>query len=257
MPYLAVDGVALYHGDCRQILPYLAEAHMYEASIDLVLTDPPYGQTSLKWDVPVGDWLAPVWKLLNPAGSVWCFGTLRSFMAGADAFREAGFRLAQDIVWEKHNGATFHVDRFRRVHEQAAHFYPDDRPWAEIYKQPVTTPDATARSVRRKARPPHTGAIGASVYTSEDGGPRLQRSVIKVRSEHGHAEHPTQKPLGILTPLIEYSCPPGGFVLDPFMGSGSTLVAARLLGRRAIGIEEVERYCEVAAKRLAQGVLTT
>jgi site-specific DNA-methyltransferase (adenine-specific) len=252
---LVIDGIALYQGDCREVLLQLNEPHLYEAGIDLVLTDPPYGQTSLAWDVPVTDWLQGVWPLLKPSGSVWCFGTLRSFMAGADAIREAGFRLAQDVVWEKHNGATFHADRFRRVHEQAAHLYPDDRPWSEIYKAPVTTPDATARAVRRKARPAHTGAVGIGVYVSEDGGPRLQRSVIRVRSEHGHAVVETQKPLGVLTPLIEYSCPPDGIVLDPFAGSGSTLIAARMLGRRAIGIEKDENTCDKAIKRLAQGVL--
>ncbi|WP_119731794.1 site-specific DNA-methyltransferase [Thermomonospora amylolytica] len=69
------------------------------------------------------------------------------------------------------------------------------------------------------------------------------------------AIHPTQKPLGILTPLIEYACPPGGTVLDPFVGSGSTLEAARLTGRRAIGIELHEPYAEAAARRLAQAPL--
>jgi site-specific DNA-methyltransferase (adenine-specific) len=69
------------------------------------------------------------------------------------------------------------------------------------------------------------------------------------------ALHPTEKPLGILAPLIAYSCPPGGAVLDPFAGSGSTLEAARASGRHAIGIEADERYCEVAARRLSQGDL--
>ena len=99
------------------------------------------------------------------------------------------------------------------------------------------------------------GDVGASSYASEDGGPRLMRSVQFVRSMHGSAIHPTEKPIGILDPLIRYSCPPGGLVLDPFAGSGSTLDAARRSGRRAIGIEAREDYCEAIANRLAQGVL--
>ena len=63
------------------------------------------------------------------------------------------------------------------------------------------------------------------------------RSVIPVRSMHGRAIHPTEKPVGILDPLIAYACPPGGLVVDPFAGSGTTLEAPRCPGRQAIGVE--------------------
>jgi site-specific DNA-methyltransferase (adenine-specific) len=165
----------------------------------------------------------------------------------------AGWTRAQEIVWEKHNGSSFHADRFKRVHEFAVHWYLG--PWANVYKDPPVTLDATPRTVRRKQRPPHTGHIEAGSYTSEDGGPRLMRSVLYCRSEHGSAVNETQKPLGVLRPLISFSCPPGGVVLDPFSGAGSTLLAARDLGRRAIGIELREQQCEAAVARLAQGVL--
>jgi site-specific DNA-methyltransferase (adenine-specific) len=136
------------------------------------------------------------------------------------------------------------------VHEVAAHFYRGD--WAEVYKSPQFTNDATARTVRRKARPPQWGDIGAASYASDDGGPRLAGSVIYARSCHGTAIHPTQKPEAIIAPLMEYSVPAGGLVLDCFAGSGVVLLAARKTGRRAIGIEKGEERCAAIVERLSQ-----
>jgi site-specific DNA-methyltransferase (adenine-specific) len=247
-PYFSGDGVTLYHGDCREVFPTLGDGWA-----DMVLADPPYGETSLGWDRRVVGWVSVARVTLSRRGSLWCFGSLRHFLAERDAF--AGWKLAQEIVWEKHNGSAFHADRFKRVHELVAHFYPADVPWGEIYQSPVFTQDATKRAVRHKERPPHTGEIENSTYVSTDGGPRMMRSVIYVRSCHGRAQHPTEKPMGILSPLVEFSCPPGGTVAVPFAGVGSELDAARMAGRKAIGVELSERYCERAAKRLSQGVL--
>jgi len=160
----------------------------------------------------------------------------------------AGWSIAQDIVWEKHNGSSFHTDRFRRVHEQAVQFYRG--PWAEIYKGKVVTMDAVKKVVRKKSRPPHWhGKTGATDYVSEDGGPRLQRSVIFARSQHGQALHPTQKPEAILEPLIINSCPVDEVILDPFAGSGSTGFVAQRLGRRAILIEADDDHFKAMSDR--------
>lgn len=240
-PYYSEGGIEIWHGDCRDVLPTLGP-------VDAVLTDPPYGDTSLPWDVPVTDWTS----LLDTA-NLWCFGSLRMFMEAARLGWFTGWRYGQEVVWEKHNGSSFHADRFKRVHELVVQHYRG--PWADLYHEPPLTMDATARTMRRKRRPPHTGHIEASAYRSEDGGPRLMRSVLQVRSEHGRAVHPTQKPVALLRPIVTYSVPVGGLVLDPFAGAGSTLLAARQEGRRAIGIEADERYCEAAAERFAQRTL--
>lgn len=240
-PYYEADGITIYHGDCREVLPTVPAG-------DVVVTDPPYGDTSLEWDRRVAGWCD-----LVRAPQLWCFGSLRYLFAVHPALLALGWSYAQEVVWEKHNGSGFANDRFKRVHEFAAHWYRGA--WAELYRDTPTTPDATKRTVRRKASPAHTGGIAESRFESHDGGPRLMRSVIYCRSEHGRAHHPTQKPVGIVAPLVTYSCPVGGLVVDPFMGSGSTLVAARDSGRRAVGIEIEERYCEIAAQRLSQQAL--
>ncbi len=239
-PYYEQDGITIYHGDflelADQVGPY-----------DAVSADPPYGQTSCDWDKwPDG------WTKLGGT-SMWCFGTLRMFMERAACFAASGWKMSQDIVWEKHNGSSFHADRFRRVHEQAVHFYRGE--WSNIYRSVPKVPDARRRTVRRKQRPPHMGEIGEGVYRSVDGGPLLMRSVIYARSEHGRAVNETQKPIAIVEPLIEYACPPGGTILVPFVGSGTDLVAARRMGRKAIGIELREQQCEEAVKRLSQALL--
>ena len=88
------------------------------------------------------------------------------------------------------------------------------------------------------------------------GGKRIPNDVVTLANlqEPQAANHPTSKPTALMVALIR-RLSESGSVLDPFMGSGTTLVAARDMGRKAIGIEIEERYCEIAAKRLAQGVL--
>ena len=241
-PYYDDGQCVIYHGDCREVLPAL------DLSAVTVVTDPPYGDTSLAWDRWPDGWLA---TLPATARQLWCFGSMRMLLERVGDF--IGWRYAQEIVWEKHNGSGFHADRFKRVHEFATHWYRGE--WGSLTVNPQMVNEATARTVRRKTRPTHTGHIDQSAYRSEDGGPKLQRSVLYVRSAHGSAIHPTEKPLGILEPLVRYSTDRGDVVLDPFMGSAAVLDAARQNGRRAIGIEIDEAYCEKAAKRLAQGVL--
>jgi site-specific DNA-methyltransferase (adenine-specific) len=221
------------------------------APFDMIVSDPPYGDTSLAWDKHVEGWEAIARECLKPTGSMWVFGSLRFFMQVASEFESSGWRYAQEIVWEKHNGSSFHADRFKRVHELAVQFYRADAAWSSIYNDVQVTPDATARTVRRKKRPPHTGHIEAGHYTSEDGGPRIMRSVIFMRSVHGRAIHPTEKPSSLLEVLIRTSCPHGGIVGDFFAGSGSAGEACLMSGREYIGCEIDTEMAEKASARLA------
>lgn len=231
-------------GDCRVLMPAYGP-------FDLIVADPPYGDTSLAWDRRVDGWLPMARAALGQSGSMWVFGSLRCFMATATAFRDAGWKYAQEIVWEKQNGSSFHADRFKRVHELITQFYPADAAWRGVYNEVQTTPDATARTVRRKQRPPHTGHIQAGRYVSEDGGPRLMRSVIYARNAHGRAIHPTEKPAALIEILVRTSCPAGGLVGDWFAGSGAVGEACRLTGRRYLGCEIDPEMAERARARIA------
>lgn len=234
-------------GDCRADLAPLGP-------FDMLMADPPYGDTSLEWDKRCAGWIEAAAGMLQPTGSLWVFGSMRFFQDMGSAFKVAGFRFAQDIVWEKHNGSSFHADRFKRVHEHACQYYLAGAPWAAVYNEVQTTPDATARTLRRKGRPAHTGHIGAAHYASEDGGPRVMRSVVYMMSMHGRAIHPTEKPTELLEILIRTSCPVGGIVGDMFAGSGAAGEAAARAGRRYAGTEIDAAMVEKANARLA-GVL--
>ena len=230
-------------GDCRDLMA----GH---GPFDMIIADPPYGDTSLEWDDRVENWHDLATQCLKPTGSLWVFGSLRYFMAEGRHFEDAGLRYAQEVVWEKHNGSGFHADRFKRVHELAVQWYRKDARWGDVYNDVQKTNDATATTVRRKKRPAHTGNIDAGHYVSEDGGPRIMRSVIFARSCHGRAIHPTEKPVDLLEVLIRTSCPLGGVVGDFFAGSGAAGDAAQIAGRNYIGCEIDPGYASAAQSRL-------
>lgn len=238
--YYQDEYVTLHLGDWRELIDSNFMA-------DLIVTDPPYGETSLTWDRWPDGWPT---LAARHARSMWCFGSMRMFLNRRDEFVD--WKLSQDVVWEKHNGSGFATDRFKRVHEFATHWYQGD--WAAIHHETPRVPGGGGtKTVRKRGLTPHTGAIGNVGY--QDDGLRLTRSVIKARSMQQKAINETEKPVGILGPLISYGCPPSGTVLDLFAGSGSTLVAARNIGRKTIGYELREEQAELTAQRLSQGVL--
>jgi site-specific DNA-methyltransferase (adenine-specific) len=258
-PYWSDGTVSLYLGDCREILPEL------DLKADLIVADPPYEETSHTWDTWPAGWLNTA---ATVGSSMWCFGGLRMFMRYAPEFEAAGWHLSHDttgkddpdaeafdeeVIWQKHNPSGPNSDRFRRIHEQAGLFYRGR--WRDVHHeaQRITT------GVVERGRVVGLGAkaIGQrGTYRDSDwtdDGTRLMTSVIPVRSMHRNGGiHPTQKPLGLLQPLIRYGCPEGGLVVDPFGGSCSTLMAARMTGRRGVAVEGREDHCEAAVKWLGQ-----
>lgn len=238
--------MTILKGDCLQALNDVPNG-----TFDCAIVDPPYGETSIPWDKPVRGWTDVLARVIKPTGSMWVFGSMRHF---CEAYRIGEFsqwKFSHDVIWEKHNGTGLFDDRFRRVHEIAAHFYQCGSKWSDVFKAPQFTNDARARVVRKKGRPAQwIGATGETVYRSEDGGPRLMRSVMYVRSEHGRAEHPTQKPLALVEPLLLYACPKGGKVLDPFAGSGTVGMLAARHGMDCTLVEANPDFWDLIDRRL-------
>lgn len=245
VPYYSDPFVTIYHADFR----------VYRETLDVacVVTDPPYEETGFAWDQWPAGW--PTWLAAHVPenASLWCWGTLGMFLDHVLEFRD--WRLAQDIVWEKANGSSLHADRFRRVHEQAVQFIRRRTKWGDVYKCPVIRSVEETRKrgpIARQGKPAHWADITREGVTYEYDGTRLARSVMQAGAVREGVDHGTPKPLCILRDLISYSCPPGGTVADIFCGSGSTLVAAKELGRHAIGFDADESSCAEAARRCAQ-----
>jgi site-specific DNA-methyltransferase (adenine-specific) len=242
-------GLTLYLGDMREVLPALG------LQADLVVADPPFEETSHDWDHWPEGWL----KITAAhARSLWCFGSQRMFFTRLNEFTAAGWKLSQDVVgndmhvvWSKPVATSMATDRFRRCHEHALHWYRG--PWADAHHDTPRVPHHGPNNGRRSKggrQAGHNGAAGNRGYT--DDGTRLMLSVIPSPSvPRSQRIHKSEKPVELLDPLIRYACPPGGLVVDPFAGSGSTLDAARQSGRRAVGIEAREDYCEAIARRLS------
>jgi len=242
-PYYADDFATIYHGDCFDLLHELREA-----SVDAVVTDPPYSsggafrgdraqQTTTKYvnsDTQqyrpefAGDnrdqraflawstmWLNAARRASTP-GSVLCsFIDWRQLPILSDAVQAGGWTWRNLATWWK-PGVRMVRGSFSMSAEYVIH---------------ATNGPTDAD---------HDGAV---------------QNVFRCAPVGGDAkQHIAQKPDDVLRWVLSVTRP-GGTVLDPFMGSGSTLRAAKDTGRRAIGIEVDERYCEVAAKRLAQEVL--
>ena len=245
-PYYERDGITLYLGDCREVLPALT------VDPDACVTDPPYGETSAAWDRWPDGWVAAVGAVLPPDASLWCFGSARMFLEHVGEF--GGWRYAQEQLWVKRNGSGPGIQgRLARIHEWAYHWYRGR--WSALHhdweRERVFTSDTSARRVASAVK--HRREHAMSSYV--DDGSRLRRSVVEAPSVRYQRRHQDEKPVAVVAPLVQECTPPGGVVLDPFAGAGTTDVAAAMLGRRAVLIEADEAMCEAAVRRLEQTVL--
>lgn len=245
-PFYRDEAVTLYHGDCRQLLPELGSL-----PVESCVTDPPYGETSAAWDRWPAGWIQAVSDVLPASASLWSFGSARMFLDKNADF--AGWRFAQEALWLKRNGSgPTSRDRLVRVHEWAYHWYRGR--WSDLHHEWQRDPYyGPKKNTRRTESADHRGEYGHSGYS--DDGTRQPRSVtyiVESPSVRGRRRHQDEKPLAVVMPLVRECTPAGGVVLDPFAGSGTTGVAAGLVGRRAVLVEADERLCEIAATRLSE-----
>ncbi len=217
-------------------------------SVDAIITDPPYGLTAASWDA-TPDWpefFAACWRVLKPDGALIVFSALPT-AAELICLEKARYRY--EWIWEKANAVgILNANRMPlRAHEHILVFYRKPPTWNKV---PI--PNQGGRPYKRRLHKSNTATyktplIGGGCREDTN---RLPRSVVYYAREYRTC-HPTQKPTELVRMLIEQYTHPGELVLDPYMGSGTTLVAAAEVGRRGYGIELQADYVAIAQQRVA------
>lgn len=227
-PYYQDDFVTIYHGDALELLPTFKRA-----SFNAVLTDPPYIIGSLSagsmasksggWADMMNSalWFTSWYKmtkhLLRSDGVFWSFLNWRSLPVVMRAALDAELSITSMAVWDKQWIGPGGTQGLRPSYEMVALFCQPD------------------------------------FSISNRGVPDIIKSQVGSYKPHGH---PAEKPLNLMNQILAISdLKPGALVLDPFMGSGTTLEAAKSIGLQVVGIEAEEKYCEIAAKRCGQDYL--
>lgn len=220
-PYYQDDAVTIYHGDCREVLPELDP-------VDLVLTDPPWGTAtncdSSRFSPPATGW----WR--NADRSLQRHNYCSRMKGDSEPFDPVHLLTVgkAHIIWGGHSFAN-------RLPPSPGWLVWDKRKGIEDCTWPMSEAELAWTD------------IGKGIHVFRHRWMGLVRE-----TEQGQHHHPTQKPVSLMIWCLERW---KGLVLDPYMGSGTTLRAAKDLGRKAIGIEIEERYCEIAAQRMAQEAL--
>jgi|TARA_Y100000296_G_C5178632_1_gene261724 DNA modification methylase len=257
-PYYQYAGITIYHGDCRDVLPGLEP-------VDLVFSSPPYleqrdygGQMEGElWIdiVPTAFTLANASRVIVNLGLIHRDGSVIQYWDGLiDEMKGEGWKLFGWYVWDQGSGLPGNFGgRLAPSHEFVFHFEKKPR---DVNKW-VKTKGRLLSGSNMRAR---NGVKPSKGKQGKHGQPfKIPDSVVRVgrNSEQSgrNSGHPATFPLGLPREMILSFSDPGQTILDPFMGSGTTLRAAKDLGRQAIGIELEEKYCEIAAKRLSQEVL--
>jgi site-specific DNA-methyltransferase (adenine-specific) len=239
---------------CEDALAGLAR--IPDGAIDLVLTDPPYnlgkdyGNESDRQSVEAylawtERWIDAVLPKLKDNGSLYIFLTWR-FAPEIFVMLKQRMTMMNEIIWDRRVPSMGGSTRsYSSVHDTIGFFVRRKDYYFDL--DAVRIP-YDAQTKKARSRSIFVGAKWLEVGYN----PKDLWSVSRLHREHAErVDHPTQKPLEIIERMVKASCPPGGVVLDPFMGSGTTALAAKRLGRHFTGFELNPDYCAVAAARLA------
>ena len=232
----------LIHGDCLEEM-----AKIPSGSVDMVLTDPPYGTTACKWDSVIP--FEPMWEQLERITKKRGAIVMTASQPFTTVLIGSNLRIFKySLVWKK-SQSTGHLNAWRmpmRAHEDILVFYR---------KPPTYNPelkDKPAANIRPiTSRTKKTDCYGSHKLDAHKCPPdkTMPNSVLQFNNAQGTV-HPTQKPVALMEYLIKTYTNEGETVLDFTMGSGTTGVACKNLGRDFIGIEKDDKYFEIAKERI-------
>lgn len=226
-------------GDCYDVMRDIPDG-----SIDMLLTDPPYGTTNCVWDckIDIPAFFDQAWRVCKQNAAVLIFSQLPF---ACDLINAARRQYRYDIVWAKNRGVGFMNARKMplRAHELILTFYKA----LPTYNPQMTK--GTPYKVKSHGKCAKCYEVRENVLTINHG-TRYPLDVLKYANVN-NGQHSTQKPLALVENLIRQYSNPGDLVLDPFAGSGTTAVAAHNTGRRFIAIEKDQAIHAIASARLA------
>jgi DNA modification methylase len=257
----------ILQGDNRETLRTIADN-----SIDAIVTDPPYGIDFLgkSWDVNTGalETYQQCLRVLKPGGHILAFGAARTYHHLAVTLEQAGFEIRDQIMWIQSNGFPKSLQHLKPAHEPICLAKKKGKGYFDIEGSRVNLRYPSnvigeiegyqkyfyCPKVSRRER--HTGhempapMFGKQTGAFDNNGKRYAVGLDARTGPVGN-NHPTVKPIELMKYLIKLVTPPGGTVLDPFNGSGSTGCAAVELGMTYIGCELDPAYVEISLKRIA------
>jgi adenine-specific DNA-methyltransferase len=253
-PYYAAPGVLLYQGDCAELMGAVSAA-----AVDLTLTSPPYNiGKEYERVLPLADyitwcgkWMGQVHGLTAPRGSFWLnVGYVPVPDAGKAVplaymlWNQSPFYLVQEVVWNYGAGVAAR-NSFSPRNEKLL-WYVKSRDGYYFDLDSVRDPDVKYPGQKRngRLRVNPLGKNPSDVWQI----PKVTSGAS--RSSRERTPHPAQFPLALAERVIRACSPEGGLVLDPFLGSGTTAVAARRLGRVTIGFDLRADYLDIAVSRL-------